>query len=101
MKKTAEEWVEVFKNYDTCVMPVKNFEEACEDPQIIARKMVIDTDHPKLGKIKNVASPIKLSRTPLEIRNVAPKVGEHTKEVLGSLGYTADEIREFRKKKLI
>ncbi len=101
LKKTAEEWIEVYKHYDTCIMLVKTFEEACQDPQIIARNMVVELDHPKLGKIRNVGSPVKLSRTPLEIRNVAPKLGEHTKEILQSLGYTEEKIREFKKNKLI
>ena len=64
-------------------------------------KMVVELEHPRLGKIRNVASPIKLSRTPLEIRNVAPKLGEHTKEVLQSLGYTEEEIRDFKKSRVL
>ena len=56
LKKTMDEWLEIFKNYDTCVMPVKTFEEACEDPQIQAREMVVNLDHPKLGKVRNIGS---------------------------------------------
>ncbi|MHA1987359.1 MAG: CoA transferase, partial [Promethearchaeota archaeon] len=59
LKKTQEEWMEIFINLDACVMPVKTFEEAIQDPQLQARNMVINEDHPKLGKIQNVASPIK------------------------------------------
>jgi len=101
LKKTQKEWMEIFKKYDTCVMPVKNFGDACKDPQIIARKMVVELEHPKLGKIKNIASPIKFSRTPLEIKNVAPKIGQHTKEVLKSLDYTKEDIKEFKKRRVI
>ncbi|GAH05743.1 unnamed protein product, partial [marine sediment metagenome] len=63
-----------------------------------ARNMVVEMDHPKLGKIQNVASPIKYSRTPLKIRSFAPKIGQNTKEVLRSLGYSDDKIRDLKKK---
>ncbi|MFX1317208.1 MAG: CaiB/BaiF CoA transferase family protein [Promethearchaeota archaeon] len=100
-KRTQKEWIEIFKNLDACVMPVKSFEEACEDPQIKARNMVIEIDHPKFGKIKNVASPIKYSRTPLKIKNLAPKVGQDTKEILKKLNYNDENISNFKKKGII
>ena len=90
--------MDIFINLDACVMPVKSFSEACEDPQIQARDMVVEMNHPKLGKIQNVASPIKYSRTPLKIRSFAPKIGQNTKEVLRSLGYSDDKIRDLKKK---
>lgn len=98
LKKTQKEWMNVFINLDACVMPVQSFLEACEDPQIQARDMVVEMDHPILGKIQNVASPIKYSRTPLKIRSFAPKIGQNTKDILRSLGYTDDKIRDFKKK---
>lgn len=100
LTKTQEEWMEIFKKLDTCVMPVNSFAEALKDPQIIARNMIVELDHPKLGKVKNIASPIKYSRTPLKIRSLAPKIGEHTKEVLSGLNYTDEEIREFKRSKI-
>jgi crotonobetainyl-CoA:carnitine CoA-transferase CaiB-like acyl-CoA transferase len=101
LKKTQEEWMKVFLNLDACVMPVKSFLDACEDPQIQARQMVVEMDHPILGKVKNIASPIKYSRTPLKMRNFAPKIGQNTKEILRDLGYTDDNIREFKKKGVV
>lgn len=100
-EKTSAEWLEIFKDYDTCVMPVLDFSEACENPQIKARNMVTELDHPKFGKIRNVNSAIKLSRTPLTIRALAPGLSEHTNEVLMSLNYTEEEIKQFKRKKVI
>ncbi len=101
LKKTQSEWLEVFKALDACVMPIKSFSKACEDPQIIARKMVVSLDHPKFGYLPNISSPIKYSRTPLSIRSPAPKIGHHTKEILKQLNYSEEEIREFKKKGII
>lgn len=98
LKKTREEWMEIFSKIDSCVMPVKNFSEACEDPQIKARNMVVELSHPKFGKIRNINSPIKYSRTPLSIRNIAPKIGQNSKEILQWLNYTPEEIRGFKKR---
>jgi len=91
LKKTQSEWMGIFKNLDACVMPVNTFAEACNDPQIKARNMIVEIDHPKLGKIQNIASPIKYSRTPLKIRGLAPKRGQDTKAILNSMGYSIED----------
>jgi crotonobetainyl-CoA:carnitine CoA-transferase CaiB-like acyl-CoA transferase len=98
LKKTRDEWMKIFINIDTCVMPVKIFAEAFEDPQIKARNMIVELDHPKLGKVQNIASPIKYSRTPLSIRSLAPKVGQQTKEIMKWLGYNDNQIKDFKRK---
>jgi len=97
LKKTRDEWYEILKDFDACAMPIKSIEEACEDPQIKNRNMVVELEHPKLGKIKNIASPIKYSRTPLTIRGFAPKIGQHTKDILKSLNYSNEDIKTMKK----
>ncbi|MFX1363370.1 MAG: CaiB/BaiF CoA transferase family protein [Promethearchaeota archaeon] len=101
LKKTQKEWFNIFKDLDACVMPINTFAEACEDPQIEARKMIVEMNHPKFGKIQNIASPIKYSRTPLIIKNVAPNLGQHTLEILKNLRYSEEDIRSFRKRGII
>ena len=101
LKKTQAEWLEIFENYDTCVSAVKNFWEACEDPQIIARNMIVKMDHPILGEVQNLGSPIKLSRTPATIRSFAPKSGQNTEEILKSFNYSEEDIQNFKKNKVI
>ncbi|MFW9873419.1 MAG: CaiB/BaiF CoA transferase family protein [Candidatus Thorarchaeota archaeon] len=101
LKKTQEEWLEVFKNYDTCISPVKSYFEACEDPQIQARNMIVKMEHPVFGEIQNLASPIKMSRTPPTIRSFAPKIGQNTEEILKSLNYSEEEIQNFKKNEVI
>jgi crotonobetainyl-CoA:carnitine CoA-transferase CaiB-like acyl-CoA transferase len=101
LRKTQEEWMEIFSKIDSCVMPVNNFSQACEDPQIKARNMVVELPHPKFGKIHNINSPIKYSRTPLSIRNLAPKIGQNSVEILQWLNYTPEEIKGFKKRGVI
>lgn len=101
LKKTQKEWFEIFKSVDACVMPIKSFAEACLDPQIKARNMVVELNHHKFGKVQNIASPIKYSRTPLTIREFAPKVGQHTKDILKKLNYSNEEISFFKKNGII
>ena len=100
-KKTQEEWIETFKNLDACAMPVKSFADACNDSQIKARKMVVKMEHSKFGEVPNIASPIKYSRTELKIRSLAPKRGQHTKEILKELNYTTEDIKNFNKRGII
>ena len=101
LKKTQEEWLDIFKNFDTCVSPVKNFTEACKDPQILARNMIVKMQHPVFGEIQNLASPIKMSRTPPQIRSLAPKLGQNTGEILKSLKYSDEDIQKLSKNKII
>ncbi|MFX1386929.1 MAG: CaiB/BaiF CoA transferase family protein [Promethearchaeota archaeon] len=101
LRKNQKEWIDIFKGLDACVMPVNTFAEACVDPQIIARNMVVNLNHPKFGIIKNINSPIKYSRTSLEIKTLAPKLSQHTKEILSNLGFSEENIRNLRKKGII
>ncbi|MFX1525261.1 MAG: CoA transferase, partial [Promethearchaeota archaeon] len=75
--------------------------EALQDPQLKARNMIVEMEHPKLGKIRNVASPIKYSRTALKIRRFAPQIGQDTIDILKSLGYNVKEIQYFKENKII
>jgi crotonobetainyl-CoA:carnitine CoA-transferase CaiB-like acyl-CoA transferase len=62
-----------------------------QDPQVIARELVVDVEHPMLGKIKALGSPIKMSATPPDVRRRAPLLGEHTREVLSEMGFADAE----------
>ncbi|MHA1601594.1 MAG: CaiB/BaiF CoA transferase family protein [Promethearchaeota archaeon] len=97
--KTQQEWLTIFKGKETCVMPVNSYKEAIKDPQVLAREMVVDMNHPKFGTIKNLANPIKYSRTPLKIRRLAPQMGENIDEILKNIGYSDEKIRNLREHK--
>jgi crotonobetainyl-CoA:carnitine CoA-transferase CaiB-like acyl-CoA transferase len=63
--------------------------------------MIVKMKHPVFGEIQNLASPIKMSRTPPEIRSLAPKTGQQTEEILKSLDYSEKDIENFKKNKVI
>ncbi|MBB6448553.1 crotonobetainyl-CoA:carnitine CoA-transferase CaiB-like acyl-CoA transferase [Geomicrobium halophilum] len=84
LKKSLSEWMEVFKDKDACVTPLLTLGEVTRDPQVMERGMIQTVDHPT-GAIKQIGFPIKLSETPASIRTHAPKLGEHTDQLLAEL----------------
>ena len=90
-------WLALFEGRDIPCGPINNYEEVMADPHILARELVVETDHPTLGRIKTLGTPLKLSDTPLTPGRPAPLLGQHTDEVLGEVGLTADEIAELRR----
>lgn len=92
LTKTRDEWVALMKQKDTCTAPVYSMDEVLSDPQIVDRGMVVELDHPRVGKVKQVGIPIRLSETPGTIRRFPPRRGEHTEEVLLELGYDQEFI---------
>jgi formyl-CoA transferase len=97
LTKARDEWFDLLAANDVPVGKVNSLDETFQDPQILHRKMVIELDHPKLGKVKQVGILPKLSDTPGQVRRFAPVHGEHTDEVLSSLGFNAEEIGKLRK----
>jgi crotonobetainyl-CoA:carnitine CoA-transferase CaiB-like acyl-CoA transferase len=99
--KTREEWIELLGDADCCCEPVNSVSEAFVDPQLLARDMIIETDHPTEGRLKQIGIPLKFSETPGAIRLAAPNHGEHTLEILKKLGYEDGEISDMEKEGVI
>jgi crotonobetainyl-CoA:carnitine CoA-transferase CaiB-like acyl-CoA transferase len=89
-------WIDQFEQAGVPCGPILDYEDALTTPQAIAREMTLDVDHPTLGRLRAVGTPIKMSRTPLNPRRRAPLLGEHTDAVLNAAGYSDDEIEQLR-----
>jgi formyl-CoA transferase len=85
-------WLDHFEHAGIPCGPVNDYAQVFEDPQIRARGMVVEVDHPVLGPMKALGSPIKMSETPPNATRRAPLLGEHTREVLVEVGCTDAEI---------
>ncbi|PWB14843.1 CaiB/BaiF CoA-transferase family protein [Comamonas sp. JNW] len=89
---TTDYWVEKFEQAGVPAGPVRKIKDMLEDPQTLARDMVIEVDHPVAGQVQALGLPIKFSHGNGVTRRGAPQYGEHTAEVLQELGYSSDDI---------
>ena len=97
-------WIENLEKHKIGCGRINTLQEVFDDPQVKAREMVIEMDHPALGgrKAKVIASPLKLSGTPVSYRRSAPLLGQHTEEVLGEyLGMSTADVAALREKGVV
>jgi crotonobetainyl-CoA:carnitine CoA-transferase CaiB-like acyl-CoA transferase len=90
--RATDDWLAVLEAGGFPAGPVLSIGEMHEDPQALAREMIVETDHPVAGPVKTLGLPVKFSETPGGIRRPAPLLGQHSREVLAELGYAAEEI---------
>ncbi|MDC1039266.1 CoA transferase [Candidatus Pelagibacter sp.] len=101
IKKTSDDWLEIFDNNGLPCGPINSITEMFEDPQTIHREMIIEVDNKKAGKSKAIGMPIKFSKSKTEKSKGAPNLGEHTREIMLNFGYKQDEIEDFYNRKVI
>jgi len=97
VKRPRAYWLSLLEDHEVPCGPINDYAEVFADPHIKARELVVETDHPTLGRIKTLGTPVKLSETPFTPGRPAPRLGEHTDEVLCEAGFSRDEITVLRR----
>jgi formyl-CoA transferase len=101
-KKSKGEWIALLEKSNVPCGPINNFKEVFENEQVIARNVQINVPHPTAGNMKLVASPMKLSKTPTEVRMAPPTLGQHTDEILrDDLKLNDQRIAELHQKGIV
>jgi len=95
--KTRAEWIAVLTAARIPGGAVRDVGQVLADPQLAAREMVQQVAHASLGPLRVTGVPVKLSDTPGGVRTAPPTLGQHTDAILGELGFSDEEIEEWRK----
>lgn len=99
LTRTRDEWVAAFHEADMLVEPVLDYLEIGADPQAWANDYIVKVPHPDDGvEMPMVGSPVHLSKTPAQIKKMAPHFGQHTEEVLLESGFSWEQIAELQRK---
>jgi crotonobetainyl-CoA:carnitine CoA-transferase CaiB-like acyl-CoA transferase len=101
VRRRTAEWLEVLDAHDVWCAPVQNHEQLARDPQALHNHIFTTYEHPTAGTVRTVNIPITLEKTPGQIRRPAPRIGEHTDEILQEINFSAGEIALLHRNKVI
>ncbi|MES2105270.1 MAG: CaiB/BaiF CoA-transferase family protein [Pseudomonadota bacterium] len=101
-QKTKQEWIDLLESAGVPCGPINNLDEVFDNPQVLARDILVELPHPSAGKVKLVGSPMKLSATPTQASSAPPLLGQHTAQVLGEmLGYDEEKLADLKSRHII
>lgn len=101
IKQTSAHWTKRFEEMGVAGGPIYKMNEVFDDPQVKYNNMAAPIRHPQLGEIGLINQPVRLSRTPNQIRSITPECGQHTDEILHELGYQDGQIADLRKRNVV
>ena len=102
LKHSMLEWVEIFEKNNVPCGPIYTLDQVFEDEQVKHRNMKTDLQHPLGVSVPTVANPMRLSDTPIRLKDPAPMLGQNTEDVLkGELGLTDEQIKGLREKGIL
>jgi crotonobetainyl-CoA:carnitine CoA-transferase CaiB-like acyl-CoA transferase len=94
--RTTAEWCALYEKHDVPHAPVLSLDEVPEHPQVRANGVLVETEHPTAGRMRQALPAARFDATPTQPDRPAPTNGEHTDQVLGELGYSREEIAALR-----
>lgn len=101
MARTAEEWLRILDEAGVPSAPVLKRKDVIHHPQVVASDIIVETEHPIAGPIRQTRPAARFSKTSTEIRRGAPRHSEHTDEVLTEMGLTQKQITDLREQGVI
>ena len=99
--RSKQQWLTALEQATVPCGPINNLAEVFADPQVVAREMALPVPHPLTDSLRLVASPMKLSATPVQLRHAPPLLGQHTEEVLVELGLNAADCARLRERGVV
>jgi crotonobetainyl-CoA:carnitine CoA-transferase CaiB-like acyl-CoA transferase len=96
LERTTDEWLRLFDERGVPAGPFKFTQELLDDPQVVANDLQVTVEHPLAGTVHMVGPPLQMSETPLAVQGPSPALGQHTDEILASLGYSGEQIASMR-----
>jgi crotonobetainyl-CoA:carnitine CoA-transferase CaiB-like acyl-CoA transferase len=101
-KSSSRELMATLRSIKVPCGPIQTIAEVFDDPQVLARNMVVTVEHPELGAVTTVANPIKFSSTAVQYRKAPPRLGEDTDTVLAEfLGLSDTEISALKERGVV
>jgi len=102
LARTRDEWLEILREADIPCAPAQPVETYMDDPQVEANEMVLSIEEPGLGRVRQMGVPVRLDMMPGRVLGRAPRLGEHSRDILsGLLGWGDDRIETLRKEGVI
>ncbi len=94
--RSSAEWLARFDAEQVPCAPILSREEVITDPQVAANGLIVESEHPHAGRMRQPRTAARFDRTPAEIRTPAPLLGEHTEAVLAEIGISSERLAELR-----
>lgn len=95
-QKTRDEWVKILNEREIPCAPIYDVREVLADPHVRSRKMIFEMETEAFGRLNQLATPIRVSHSPLTARSPPPRLGEHTLQVLQELGYSMTDVERLK-----
>ena len=89
---SSREWLAKLASADVPAAPMQTVGEALNDPQTLARGLVVEIEHPLLAKARSIANPVRLAEHQVLYRLPPPLLGEHNRQILGELSFSDSEL---------